>query len=143
MSAAADPFMTLAVDTSGRHIVPAFMPAFDATATFVHLCDLLARSDRSLAEVVDGLPDVHLAVEVIVTPWEQKGAVMRSLVEQSADREVDLVDGVRIHHDRDWALILPDPEEPLTRVIVEGSSADRAVQLALEYRRRIEQLVRG
>lgn len=143
MSAAADPFMTLAVDTNGRHIVPAFMPAFDATATFVHLCDLLARSDRSLAEVIDGLPDVHLAVEVIVTPWEQKGGVMRSLVEQSADRQVDLVDGVRIHHDRDWALILPDPEEPLTRVIVEGSTADRAVQLALEYRRRIEQLVRG
>ena len=50
---------------------------------------------------------------------------------------------MRIHHDPDWALILPDPEEPLTRVIVEGETAERALQLALEYRRRIEQLVRG
>lgn len=143
MAAASDPFMTLGVDPAGRFIVPSFMPSFDATATFVHLVGLLARSERSLSEVIDGLPEVHMAVEVIVTPWEQKGGVMRSLVEQSADRRVDLVDGVRIHHEPDWALVLPDPEEPLTRVIVEGSSAERASQLALEYRRRIEQLVRG
>ena len=41
------------------------------------MLDLLARSERSLAEVVDGLPKVHLAHETVVTPWEQKGMVMR------------------------------------------------------------------
>ena len=32
----------------------------------------------------------HLAHETVVTPWEQKGMVMRSLVEMSKDREVQL-----------------------------------------------------
>ena len=87
---------------------------------------------------------MHIAKDVVVTPWEQKGSVMRSLVEQSADRDVDLVDGVRIHlDDGAWALILPDPEEPLTRVVAEADTAEAAAALAAEYRRRIEQLVRG
>ena len=79
----------------------------------------------------------------VVTPWEQKGAVMRVLVEQSKDREVDLVDGVRIHHDDGWALILPDPDDPLTRVTAEGADPATAARLADEYVRRIEQLVRS
>ena len=79
----------------------------------------------------------------MVTPWEQKGSVMRVLVEQSKDRTVDLVDGVRIHHDQGWALVLPDPDEPTTSVIAEATSTEAATRLADEYVRRIEQLVRG
>lgn len=143
MAAASDPFVSFAGDPSGRYIITGFMPAFDATATFVHLLDLLSGSRRRLSEVVDTLPAVHMAVEIVVTPWEQKGAVMRSLVEQSTDRQIDLVDGVRIHHEEgEWVLVLPDPEEPLTRVIAEADSAERAAGLAAEYVRRIEQLVR-
>ena len=143
MAAAAGPDVTFAADRHGRHIVPNFMPAFDATATFVVLLGLLTATNRPLSAIVDELPAVHMAVETVVTPWEQKGAVMRSLVEQSADRHVDLVDGVRVHLDDDaWALILPDPEEPITRVIAEAASTDDAAALAAEYGRRIEQLVR-
>ena len=45
------------------------------------------------------LPRVHMAHETVVTPWEQKGLVMRTLVEQAKDREVVLVDGVKVLHD--------------------------------------------
>ena len=55
--------------------------------------DLLARDGRRLSEVVDGLPKVHLTHDTVVTPWEQKGMVMRSLVEMSKDREVELISG--------------------------------------------------
>jgi mannose-1-phosphate guanylyltransferase/phosphomannomutase len=143
MGAAAEPLVCLAADSSGRFVVPGFMPAFDATATFVSLLDLLAGSDRTLSEVVDGLPEVHMVTREVVTPWEQKGAVMRVLVEQSKDREVDLIDGVRIHHDDGWALVLPDPDDPLTRVTAEGADMAAAERLADEYVRRIEQLVRS
>jgi mannose-1-phosphate guanylyltransferase/phosphomannomutase len=143
MAAASDPFVCLAADAGGRFVVPAFMPAFDATATFVSLLDLLAASDRRLSEVVDALPDVHMVTREVVTPWEQKGAVMRVLVEQSQSHEIDLVDGVRIHHPDGWALVLPDPDDPITRVTAEGDDLAAAERLADEYVRRIEQLVRA
>lgn len=143
MTAASEPFVCLAADSQGRFVVPEFMPAFDATATFVSLLDLLAASGRRLSEVVDALPEVHMVTREVVTPWEQKGAVMRVLVEQSKSHEVDLVDGVRIHHPDGWALVLPDPDDPITRVTAEGVDAAAADRLADEYVRRIEQLVRS
>ena len=143
MAAAADPFVGLAADTNGRFVMPDFIPAFDAPATFARLLDLLAAAGRPLSAVVDALPDVYVAEREVVTPWEQKGSVMRELVEQSKGRDVDLVDGVRIHHVGGWALVLPDPEEPVTRVTAEADSAEAADRLADEYVRRIEQMVRG
>jgi mannose-1-phosphate guanylyltransferase/phosphomannomutase len=142
MDAATEPGVGFAANSDGGFILPGFMPAFDAAATFVKVLDLLTYHDQLLSTVVAGLPPVHLAHEVVVTPWEQKGMVMRSLVEQSKDREVELVDGVKVRHDSGWALALPDPQEPVTHVWAEGPTDADARKLVQEYARRIRQMVR-
>jgi mannose-1-phosphate guanylyltransferase/phosphomannomutase len=122
--------------------VPGFLPAFDAAASFVKLLELLALNGARLSDIVAGLPVPHLAVESVVTPWEQKGAVMRGLVELIKDRPLELVDGVKVIHDDGWALALPDPEEPVTRVWAEAGTDAAAKRLAQEYARRIRQMLR-
>jgi len=143
MAAASDPFVALAADPEGRFVVPGFMPAFDATATFVSILHHLAASGETLSSIIDALPEVQMVSREVVTPWEQKGAVMRVLVEQAKTHEIGLVDGVRIHHPDGWAQVLPDPDDPITRVTAEGSDKASAERLADEYVRRIEQLVRS
>jgi mannose-1-phosphate guanylyltransferase/phosphomannomutase len=142
MDAAREPGVGFAGNEHGNFILPGFLPGFDASATFVKVLDLLAFHDGRLSEVVAALPRVHIVHETVVTPWDQKGAVMRSLMEQSKDREVVLVDGVKVLHDQGWALALPDPEEPITHIWAEGASDADARRLAQEYARRIRQLVR-
>jgi len=142
MDASTEPGVGFAANASGGFILPGFMPAFDAAATFIKVLDLLAFHERRLSTVVADLPRVHLAHEVVVTPWEQKGMVMRTLVEQSKDREVELVDGVKVRHDGGWALALPDPEEPVTHVWAESGTDADARKLVQEYARRIRQMVR-
>lgn len=141
MTAATDPAVGFAADGVGGFILPGFMPAFDGAAALLKMLDLLARSTRSLSEVVDSLPRVHLVHETVVTPWEQKGMVMRTLMEMGA-RDVELVDGVKIRHGRGWVLALPDPEEPITHLWAESTTDSDARQLAQEYARRVRQLVR-
>jgi len=68
--------------------------------------------------------------------------VMRSLVEMSKDRDVQLIDGVKVRHDGGWALALPDPEEPVTHLWTEAATDREAKALAGEYARRIRQLLR-
>jgi mannose-1-phosphate guanylyltransferase/phosphomannomutase len=142
MAAAARKGVGFAASSEGGFIFPEFLPAFDAAAAFVKLLELLARDDVALSKVVEGLPAVHILHETVVTPWEQKGTVMRSLVELSKDRKVELVDGVRVHHGDGWALALPDPEEPITHVWAEALTDAEARRLAQEYARRIRQLLR-
>jgi mannose-1-phosphate guanylyltransferase/phosphomannomutase len=142
MQTAAEPGVRFAAGASGGFIVSEFLPAFDAAAAMVKMLELLAVEGTSLSKVVATLPAVHIERETIVTPWEQKGTVMRSLVELSKDREVDLVDGVKVHHEGGWALALPDPEEPVTHIWAEAASSGDARRLAQEYARRIRQLLR-
>ena len=106
------------------------------------LLELLALEDTTLSAVRESLPRTHLAHETVVTPWEQKGLVMRTLVELSKDRRLELIDGVKVLHDDGWVLALPDPEEPVTHIWAEGADGPSARSLAQEYVRRIRQTLR-
>ncbi len=134
--------IALGASQDGGFIFPDFLPAYDATATLVKVLELIARTGIPLSKVVADLPRVHIAHESVVTPWEEKGTVMRLMVERTKDRELVLVDGVKVIHEDGWALVLPDPDEPVTQVWAEGSSEAEARGLVQEYARRIRQMLR-
>jgi mannose-1-phosphate guanylyltransferase/phosphomannomutase len=142
MEAVTGPGVSFGASQDGGYIFPRFLPAFDAVGALVHLLSLLAGSGRRLSEVVGGLPRVFVAHETVVTPWEQKGLLMRTLVERMKDRELVLVDGVKVLYDDGWALVLPDPEEPVSHVWAEGPTDGAARTRAQEYARRMRQLLR-
>jgi len=134
---------SLAVDRRGGVAIPTFLPAFDAVAALVHLLGHLAVAEKRLSELARELGRPSIAEERVVTPWEQKGLVMRELVERHGDRKLVLVDGVKIAHDDGWALVVPDPEEPMTLVWAEAADDAAARARAQEYARRIRQIIGG
>jgi mannose-1-phosphate guanylyltransferase/phosphomannomutase len=142
MAAASEKGVGFAASGDGGFILPGFLPAFDAGAALVKLLELLAFEGTTLSAVRESLPRVHMAHETVVTPWEQKGLVMRTLVELSKDRRLELIDGVKVLHDDGWVLALPDPEEPVTHIWAEGPDQAGARALAQEYVRRIRQTLR-
>jgi mannose-1-phosphate guanylyltransferase/phosphomannomutase len=142
MDAATERGVGFAASLDGGYILPGFLPAYDAAASLVKVLELLALSGRSLADVVDASPTPHLAQESVVTPWDQKGTVMRSLMDLVKGREVLLVDGVKVFHDEGWVLAVPDPEQPTTQVYAEGPTDADAKRLAQEYARRIRAMLR-
>ncbi|HET9061411.1 MAG TPA: hypothetical protein VFN61_15960, partial [Acidimicrobiales bacterium] len=83
------------------------------------------------------------AHEGVVTPWEKKGMVMRSVMEMGRDRRMVLVDGVKILHEDGWCLVVPDPEEALTHVWAEGPTDAGARARAQDYARQVRNLLRG
>ena len=142
MEVASGADVTLAASQEGGFIFPSFLPAYDAAAALVNVLAMLAETGQGLAELVGRAPDVHVIHKTIVTPWEQKGMLMRALVDRLKDRELVVVDGVKVLHDDGWALMLPDPDEQVTHVWAEGADDERAKKLADEYGRRIEQILR-
>ena len=142
MEVASSQPVVLAASQTGGFIFPHFLPAYDAAATLVNLLAMLTRTGRRLSDLVAELPKVHIAHQSVHTPWEQKGMVMRTLVERSQGRELVLVDGVKVIEDDGWALVLPDPEEPVTHVWAEGPSDAQADARAQAYAVRLRQLLR-
>jgi mannose-1-phosphate guanylyltransferase/phosphomannomutase len=103
---------------------------------------LLGRGSASLEELVDGMPAMPIVHEEVATPLEQKGLVMRNLMEQLAEQGADLVlvDGIKVLADDGWALVVPDPEDPVTHVWAEGIDLPGSVALATTYVERIAAL---
>ncbi|HEY4376658.1 MAG TPA: sugar phosphate nucleotidyltransferase, partial [Acidimicrobiales bacterium] len=81
MAAASEDGVGFAASDDGGFILPGFLPAFDGGAAVVKLLELLAKEGTRLSAVREHLPRAHMAHEIVVTPWEQKGLVMRTLVE--------------------------------------------------------------
>jgi mannose-1-phosphate guanylyltransferase/phosphomannomutase len=117
-------------DGRGGFVVPEFSTAIDAFAAFVQLAGLVARTQLQLSEIDTRIPQSHIVRRSMPTPWAAKGMVMRAVVEEAGGRGVDTTDGVRVvEADGSWALVLPDPAEPITHVWAEAGTDHAASQL--------------
>jgi mannose-1-phosphate guanylyltransferase/phosphomannomutase len=117
-------------DGRGGFVVPRFSTTYDGIAAFVQLVGLVVRTQLQLSEIDARIPRSHMARRSVATPWAAKGMVMRAVVEEAGSRTLDTTDGVRVlEADGSWALVLPDPAEPVTHVWAEA--ADDAAATAL------------
>lgn len=123
---------------SGGYIFPSFLPTYDAMASTAILLDIVSRTGTPLSAHLDGLPRMHLVSEEIPASWEQKGLIMRRLVEETAGGRLELIDGVKIFLDgSSWILILPDPEEPSLHLICEAEGDAEAARIIGEFTKKI------
>ncbi|GAC1542403.1 MAG: mannose-1-phosphate guanyltransferase [Candidatus Velthaea sp.] len=122
-------------------IFPEFQPAVDAQYAAVKLMELLALEKRKLSDLVDMLPEWHVARRSIPVPWERKGEVMRTLMDEQKNGNVELIDGIRVNHDGGWVLVLPDASDPTVNVYSEGQSDEEAARYLNEVTSRIERLI--
>ncbi len=135
-----DPELAFAGDSQGGFIFPHFLPAFDAMLAVGKLLELLALTGQKLSEVRARLPQYFRVDSQVSCPWEHKGAVMRLLHEETAELRTEHLDGIKIHSDGGWVLILPDVSAPLFHLRAESADPEEAQALATRYAERIEEL---
>jgi mannose-1-phosphate guanylyltransferase/phosphomannomutase len=106
---------------------------------------LLGKGSEPLSELVAATPPMPVLHDEVPTPPEQKGLIMRTLMEQLAEEEADLVlvDGIKVWtgDGDDWVLVVPDPEDPVTHVWAEASDLVASERLAASYVERITKMM--
>ncbi len=108
--------------TKGGFIFPRWLFASDAIFAVLKILEMMAKFGLKLSYLADALPDYVRAQREIKCPFEKMGTVMRRLIEETADRPRDIIDGVRIYTQDSWALIIPDPEHPVFHLIAEAKN---------------------
>jgi mannose-1-phosphate guanylyltransferase/phosphomannomutase len=139
--AAAEDGVIFAGAVGGGYVFPEFLPAYDAIASLCKLLELLAPVRRPLSELVSDLPASTLVHRQLPCPWALKGVVMRVLTERLRDRELDLLDGIKVFDERGWAQVLPDPDEPLVHIYAEGRTREDSQALEREYHDMVEEIL--
>jgi mannose-1-phosphate guanylyltransferase/phosphomannomutase len=139
--AAAEDGVIFAGAVGGGYVFPEFLPAYDAIASLCKLLELLAPVRRPLSELVSDLPRPTLVHRQLPCPWALKGVVMRVMTERLRDRELDLLDGIKVFDERGWAQILPDPDEPLVHIYAEGQTDEESQELEAEFHSMVEEIM--
>jgi mannose-1-phosphate guanylyltransferase/phosphomannomutase len=139
--AAAEDGVIFAGAVGGGYVFPEFLPAYDAVASLCKLLELLAPVRRPLSELVADLPEPTLVHRQLPCPWALKGVVMRVMTERLRDRELDLLDGIKVFDKRGWAQVLPDPDEPVVHIYAEGRTREDSKALEAEFHDMVEEIM--
>jgi mannose-1-phosphate guanylyltransferase/phosphomannomutase len=138
VAAAKNKHVQLAASMQGHFIFPSFHANFDGLFTVAKTLELLARTDQSLGATRRSIPRRAYHQVQIPCSLELKGGIMRKMSEDSVDHEASFIDGVKVHFDDGWVLMLPDQHQPVAHVIAESSNPNEAQRLVEEYRRKVE-----
>lgn len=120
-----------------------FTMHFDAMAGLVKILEFMSVNNYRMSDLVDMIPAFHINKKEVECPWDAKGKVIRQIIQERNGEEIETLEGVKIYQDKGWALILPDAEQPICRVISEGVSAEFAEELADIYVNKIREISRS
>jgi mannose-1-phosphate guanylyltransferase/phosphomannomutase len=141
MQACKDNDVIMAGDGQGSFIWPQFQPVVDGLMTVAKLIGFLTMQQVTLSQAIAAVPYFCLAQGQVNCPWENKGTVMRLLNQQYKDRLSEQIDGIKILlGGTEWALILPDPDQPLFHIYAQATTAEQAQDLVAKYERIVEGL---
>ena len=142
MASSSNAGVGFAGDEQGGFIFPEFHPGFDAMFALANLIAMLQRTDTSLLDLTETLPEFSVAYEQVRCPWEAKGTVMRRITEEHRENaRVELIDGIKIYTGNEWVLVRPDAVEPVFHIYAESEDAENSRRLVGDYARHIENLL--
>jgi mannose-1-phosphate guanylyltransferase / phosphomannomutase len=128
-------------ESAGGYIFPEFQCAFDAMFASLKLLEMLSRENVKLSEIAAEVPHINMVSKEVSCAAELKGKVLRTIVDGITDEEADLTDGVKIFHQHDWALVLPDPARPVIHLYAEAESEKLAHKLIDKYVEKIDSII--
>ena len=139
---AARPNSIFAASVDGGYIYPAVLPSMDGLFALGKVLELVSTSDLPLSQMRTRVPAVHVAHDQVVCRWDLKGTVMRRMTEKLRSGRISLVDGIKVFLDNsEWALVLPDGEEPFFHIYAEAGDPQRAAELVSGYRNILETVI--
>lgn len=126
----------------GKFIFPNFHCGFDAMFATAILSKLISNKKSSISKLIYEIPEVNYRYDSIPCMTEQKGVIIRTLVEKTRGMKVDLLDGIKVHNeDGSWVLVLPHPTEPLINMYADGENSDAVTNHMNNYKSIIEEIV--
>ncbi|UCD95268.1 MAG: NTP transferase domain-containing protein [Candidatus Zixiibacteriota bacterium] len=125
--------------TLGGFIFPGFQMGSDAILAAVTLLGMMAKEKVRLGELRGKYENYIRKTIKVPCPWSQKGTVMRRLITDTASKERQLIDGVRVIENTGWVLVAPDNLTAAFTILAESESRDDTEELVGRYKTLIEQ----
>jgi phosphomannomutase/phosphoglucomutase len=122
-----------AFEESGKIIYPRLNYLSDSGLGTAYLLEYLAKTEKTLSEIIDAFPKYTQLKRAIDCPNELKEAVTSHALDMVKkdypDVQVNTADGVKVIFDDGWLLLRSSGTEPVFRCFAESRQAKRAQEL--------------
>ncbi|MBM1154751.1 phosphoglucosamine mutase [archaeon] len=106
-------------------------PVRDGALAAALIAHIIVESGKTLAQLLDDLPQYHQIKEKVHAPREKADKVVELAQRELTAIRFDTVDGVKAwFEDGSWLLIRPSGTEPIFRIFSEARTPERARELA-------------
>ena len=128
-------------EESGGFVFPDFQNGYDGIFAAAKIVEIMARRSVKLSALYQEMPSLYMIRQTIPCPWELRGRIMRELIEDFRDQQIDTIDGIKIFYDDSWILMRPSSDEPVIYLYAEAPSEEAARSLIREYVERVRELM--
>lgn len=122
---------------NGGVIYPKINLCRDSLVGIGLILEYMAESGKSLSELIGAITQYKMVKGKIRCLPEEAQLVTGRLKEEFSDRELDLVDGVKIIWPEGWVHVRPSNTEPIVRIIAEARTTLQAKKLYNLLKRKI------
>ncbi len=129
-------------EENGGLIFPEMQHCRDGGMAVAAMLEAVAKHGK-LSEQLDRIPSYSQFKTKTPCPDDMKEKVMAALSKSAGGGRVDTTDGVKIFLDDGWVLVRPSGTEALFRVFTEAKTPEKARQMAEDYRKKVERLVKA
>ncbi len=113
--------------TKGGFIFPKYLFASDAMFSVAKILEMTAKTGLTLAELDKLVPRFRMVKKNLDCPWNEKGSVMRRLIELTKNEKRETIDGIKVHYnDGTWVHLLPDKERAIFHINAESENEGQA-----------------
>lgn len=131
---------TFGGEENGGLIFPEHQYCRDGGMASAAILEIMAVKNKKLSELVEEIPEYHLAKTKVKCINERKEEVMKAFV-KNEEGKVDLTDGAKIYTENAWVLVRPSGTEPIIRIYAESRDENTANELADEYKEKLMAIV--
>ncbi len=128
-------------EENGGLIFPEMQYCRDGAMGLAKILELMARTGKSLAELLSEVPEYHQTKISVHCPEEKKERVLNTLREILKDDNPITTDGVKLRGENWWVLIRPSGTEPIFRIYAEAKSKEKLEEIVQKYRKILESLI--
>jgi phosphomannomutase len=114
---------------NGGVIYPRINFARDSLVGIALVLHLLARSGKTVTELLESVPRYSIVKEKLACPSDRIPGVLRMIRQTFAKFPMDTRDGVKVTQPDGWFLVRGSNTEPIIRIVAEATSEDRAREM--------------
>lgn len=128
---------------NGGIIYPELHYGRDALVGIALFLTHLAKTNITCSELRNSYPNYVMSKNKIeLTPDINVDELLVQLQQKYTDKEINTIDGVKIHFDNGWVHLRKSNTEPIIRIYAENTTKEKADELALQIIKDVEGMVK-